>query len=70
MSEEHNIVVLHHIVLPILLHFALGSYLLFGLVFDPIFNFAHVDTNELTFELRVNFAGGLRRSGPLLYKPG
>lgn len=70
VSEEHNIVVLHHVVLSILLHFAFCSYLLFGLVLNPIFNFAHVDTNELTFKLRVNFASGLRRGGPLLYKPG
>lgn len=70
VSEEHNIVVLHHVVLSILLHFSLSSYLLFGLVLNPIFNFAHIDTNELTFELRVNFSGGLRRGGPFFYKPG
>lgn len=70
MVEEHYIILLHDVVLPMLVYASLYPNLLLGLILLIVFNFADLSADELGLEMRVDLPCSLRCSGPLFYEPG
>ena len=69
MMEKHDVVLLHDIVLTMLLHFVTSPDLLLVSMSYLIFYLTNFSTDKLGFEVRMNLASSLRRSGTFLYEP-